>query len=212
MAGRSETILAIRNRIIEAAKNYADLTGKTYLYVYGEEYFEMLFAVGSFMHLTGVSSSLRAEDFYRKALNANLSEGQLNFTQSQTMKKAKKKLPCLEQLPRLTNSTVCVVKDLSTNTLLYKLGLTNLEFTLGVAQPQFDNKFPPEVYIPRSLRVKDKAIENSSDGEFVDFIMVKSLEGAGAKYSRLLYRDTSKAFPAELRHMLDDRLLEELQI
>ena len=41
----------------------------------------------------------------------------------------------------------------------YKLGLTNLEFTLGVAQPTFVTKFPENVYIPRSLRVRTRLLK-----------------------------------------------------
>ena len=211
MANRSETLLNLRNQIITAAKNYAGLTKKTYLYVYGQEYFELLFAVGSFMHLTGVSTVLRAEDCYHKAITGTLSGQQLDFTKQQTMRKVKKKLPCLEQLPQLTKTTVCVVKDLSTNTLLYKLGLTNLEFTLGVSQPSFANKFPAGVYIPRSLRVKDKAIENSSAGDFVDFVLERNLDQRDAKYSRFTYRDLNKKFPVELYDLLEEKLRLELE-
>ena len=196
----------IREQIVKAAYQYSLLANKIYMYICGEQYFELLFAVGCFRHLTGVASSLSAEDFYKNALNKSLTDKQIQFTPRQTMKKAKKKLPCLIRLPELTDSTVCIVRDMKTNTLVYKLGLTNLEFTLGVAQPTFVNKFPENVYIPRSLRVKDKAIENSDSGEFVDFILEKNLDNIGAKYSKITYRDKGKAFPDVLLPMLDENM------
>ncbi|SDP79659.1 hypothetical protein [Selenomonas ruminantium] len=84
--------------------------------------------------------------------------------------------------------------------------MTNLEFTLGVCQPDYDNKYPAGVYIPRSLRVKDKAIENSSDGDFVDFILEKSLDRIDAKYSHFTYCDEQKKFPAKLYDLLEERV------
>ena len=54
-----------------------NLAGKTYLYVYGNEYFEVSFPIDHFLHLTGVETRLSAKDFY---------------------KNAKKKLPCLKRL------------------------------------------------------------------------------------------------------------------
>ena len=82
----------IRTQVIQAAKNYTLLAGKLYLYVYGNEYFEVLFSVGSFKHLTGIGSALSAVDFYQKAASSKLSENQLIFNQQHTVKKAKKKL------------------------------------------------------------------------------------------------------------------------
>ncbi|MFR3882902.1 MAG: PBECR4 domain-containing protein [Lachnospiraceae bacterium] len=54
-----------------------NLAGKTYLYVYGNEYFEVSFPIDHFLHLTGIETRLSAKDFY---------------------KDAKKKLPCLKRL------------------------------------------------------------------------------------------------------------------
>ena len=65
---------------------------------------------------------------------------------------------------------------------------------------------PENVYIPRSLRVKDKAIENSDSGEFVDFILEKNLDNIGAKYSKITYRDKGKKFPDVLLPMLDENI------
>ena len=47
---------------------------------------------------------------------------------------AKKKLPCLKHLPELTKDMVCILKDMQTVTIKYKLSVTNLEFTLGLTE------------------------------------------------------------------------------
>ena len=47
---------------------------------------------------------------------------------------AKRKLPCLKRLPELTNEMVCVLKNMETMTITYKLSVTNLEFTGSVTR------------------------------------------------------------------------------
>ena len=54
MATKVEKKNTIRKLIIESAKSYSEkLAGKTFLYVYGDEYFEILFKTDKFKHLTG---------------------------------------------------------------------------------------------------------------------------------------------------------------
>ena len=59
--------------------------------------------------------------------------------------------------------------------------------------------------------MKDKAIENSSDGGFVDFVLERNLDRRDAKYSRFTYRDMNKKFPAELYGLLEEKLRLELE-
>ena len=47
---------------------------------------------------------------------------------------AQRKLPCLKRLPELTNEMVCVLKNMETMTITYKLSVTNLEFTGSVTR------------------------------------------------------------------------------
>lgn len=51
----------IRQGIIDSAKIYSDLVGKNFLYIYGEEYFEVSFPVDHFLHFTGVETTLSAK-------------------------------------------------------------------------------------------------------------------------------------------------------
>ena len=58
----------IRKQIITASEVYRDkLAGRVFLYVYGESYFEVVFPTDRFRHLTGVNSSISAQEFYDKA-------------------------------------------------------------------------------------------------------------------------------------------------
>ena len=111
MATKVDKKNAIRQGIIEAAIVYSQsLAGKTFLYVYGDEYFEVSFPVDHFLHLTGVETILSAKDFYRNARKAILTNNQFYFDARHIYANAKKKLPCLKRLPELTNEMVCGTK------------------------------------------------------------------------------------------------------
>ena len=76
MATKVDKKNAIRQGIIEAAIVYSQsLAGKTFLYVYGDEYFEASFPVDHFLHLTGVETRRSAKDFYRNAKKATAIHG-----------------------------------------------------------------------------------------------------------------------------------------
>ena len=103
-------------------------------------------------------------------------------------------------LPAITSELVCVVKNLKTPTITYKLGVTNLSFTIGLIQSGDD----ASRFIPMTLRINDKAIENSTDAEFVDFIFGKSTEED--EYTELRYKDPEKVIPVELRELFSEEL------
>ena len=55
MATKADKKNAIRQGIIDSASVYSqNLAGKAFLYVYGEEYFEVSFPVDHFLHQTVV--------------------------------------------------------------------------------------------------------------------------------------------------------------
>jgi hypothetical protein len=204
MATKTEKKNAIRQDIIEAAKIYSqNLAGKAFLYVYGEEYFEVFFPVENFLHLTGVETRLSAKDFYKNAKKAKLSDKQFYFDTRHPYAIAKKKLPCLKRLPELTNDMVCILKDMKTVTIVYKLSVTNLEFTLGLTENK-DNegKRINDFFLPRSLRVEDSSVERSNDGEVVDFIFAK--DASIASYDTLMVEDKNKEIPESIKHLISE--------
>ena len=204
MATKVDKKNAIRQGIIEAAIVYSQsLAGKTFLYVYGDEYFEVSFPVDHFLHLTGVETILSAKYFYRNAKKAILTNNQFYFDARHIYANAKKKLPCLKRLPELTNEMVCVLKDMQTMTITYKLSVTNLEFTLGLTEntDRGGNKIN-DFFLPMSLRVKDSSVEKSNDGEIIDFIFSK--DASVAKYDILLVEDKDKKIPDCIKHLISD--------
>lgn len=208
MGTKEEKKKLIRGQIIAASRIYRDkLAGKVFLYVTGNEFFEVVFQTDRFMHLTGVNSKLNAQDFYEKATKSELTTGQIFFDSKHPYYGAKKKLPCLLALPALTDSLVCVVKNLQTMTLIYKIGVTNLDFTIGLTENvDFNGNKINDWFLPRTLRVKDKAIENSSDAEFIDFIFAK--DASMDKYDTVTFAYKDKKLPPFLKDMLSTALIE----
>lgn len=209
MATKTDKKNMIRQNIIDSAAIYSqNLAGKVFLYVYGNEFFEVSFPVDHFLHLTGVETRLSAKDFYKNAKRAILTNNQFYFDTRHPYANAKKKLPCLKRLPELTNDTVCILKDMRTLTIVYKLNVTNLEFTLGLTENTDDkgNKIN-DFFLPMSLRVEDSSVEKSNDGEVVDFIF--SRDASVSRYETLLVKDESKNIPNCIKHLIKENFYDD---
>lgn len=204
MATKADKKNAIRQDIINSAGIYSqNLAGKAFLYVYGEEFFEVSFPIDHFLHLTGVETNLSAKDFYKNAKKGKLTSSQFYFDARHPYANAKKKLPCLKRLPELTNDMVCILKDMQTVTIIYKLSVTNLEFTLGLTENiDSQGKKVNDFFLPMSLRVEDSSVEKSDDGEIVDFIFTK--DASVAKYDSMLVEDKHKCIPECIKHLISD--------
>lgn len=202
MATKEEKKKVIRQQIIDAAKVYShSLAGRTFLYVYGAEFFEVTFPVENFLHLTGVASNTPAKDFYKIAKESKLMLQQFYFDDRHVYANARKKLPCLIRLPELTNTMVCILKELKTITIVYKLSVTNLEFTLGLTENiGSDGKKLNNLFLPKSLRVEDSSVERSVDGEILDFIFSK--DASRPTYDNILVEDKNKVIPDSIRHLI----------
>ena len=196
----------LRKQIISAANIYkSNLAGRVYLYVCGDEYFEVAYMTDCFKHLTGVESPLRGNAFYDNAKRATLTTDQIYFSSRHPLKTAKKKVLCLHQLPQLTRDLVCVVKDMQTITITYKLGITNLEFTVGLTENiNADGIKVNEWLVPRTLRINDKAIDQANDAEFVDFIFEK--KATENVYNRVRYASNDVHVPEGIKHLLSEIL------
>lgn len=197
----------LRKQIITAANIYkTNLAGKVFLYVYGNTYFEVAYMTQCFKHLTGVESPLHGNSFYDNAKNATLQVPQIAFSRRHPLRTAKKKVLCLHQLPQLTKSLVCVVKDMQTVTITYKLGITNMEFTVGLTENLSNNGDKLNDWlIPRTLRIKDKALDAAKDADFVDFIFSK--EVPEEQYSTICYAASNSGLPDVVKPLLDENLL-----
>lgn len=212
MADIEKEKIKLRQQIISAANVYKDnLAGKVFLYVYGDQYFEVAYMTRCFKHLTGVESPLRGDSFYNNAKESKLAAKQISFSKNHPLKNAKKKVACLQQLPRLTNELVCVVKDMNTLSISYKLGITNLEFTVGLTENvDLQGNLVNHWLLPRTLRINDKSLEHSSDAQFVEFIFAK--KATDPLYHEVCYAEEGVAIPKTVLSLLDDSLKSPSQI
>lgn len=209
MATKTEKKNAIRQDIIDSAAIYSrNLAGKTFLYVYGEDFFEVMFSINHFLHLTGVETGLSAKEFYKNAKKGKLASNQFYFSDRHPYANARKKLPCLKRLPELTNQMVCILKEMHTATVIYKLSVTNLEFTLGLTENvDSHGKKVNDYFLPMSLRVEDSSVKKSRDGEIVDFIFAK--DASMSQYSNAIVKDDTKNIPESIRHLMSESFFDK---
>ena len=201
----------IRKDILDAAEIYQrELAGKVFMFIHNDEWFEVVFKTDRFLHLTGVSTQLTAQDFYDKAQQKKLTDKQFDITPT-LYKRARKKLPCLKRLPELTTNLVCVVKDLTTVTLTYKIGLTNLDFTLGLTEnTDVNGNKINDWFLPRTLRTKDNAIDISSNAHFIDFVLEKG--ASEDKYHKIAFNCGNKKLPPVVYPFVDKELFSQNQV
>lgn len=193
----------ITQDIINCANIYSrDVAGKEYLFVFEKEYFELIFLTNRFSHLTGVSSPLSAQLFFELAKKKWLNKKQFYFSKKkkQSIVNAKHKLDCLKRISELTNSQVFVFKGLQTLKVYYKLGVTNIDFSLALVRDK-----EKQYYHPQSLRVKDKSIEKCKEVKFIDFIFCKN--PFSKKYSQIMFADNNKMIPKNVMNLIKSSLL-----
>ena len=203
--------IALRNDIVVAAKIYsAYLAGHSFLYVFGTEYFELFFPTDRFLHLTGVNTKLPTKLFYQNGKKEKLLINQIFFDSRHLYGVSINKLNCLTKWPDLTNKKVLIIKGLDTASFVYKLSLTNLEFTLGLIEKKdCDDIIIRDQYVPMSLRTKTNHIDNYQDTYFVDFIFSKDLRNY--KYDSLLVKDDNKTIPNSISHLIDESFYEKIK-
>lgn len=178
---------ALVARIKTAASTYKQyLAGKTFMFVYGGEYLEVIFKNDSFMHLTGVASTLSAKDFMKKTFRRSLKHSEIYFDTNHPADFADIKTQHLHRLYELTISEVLLAKDINSMTAIYSIGVTNLEFVLcfGDNTDKAGNKFN-DCLVPYSFRIEE--IKNDKFGDLfeVDFIFSKNTNSN--KYTELTY-------------------------
>ena len=92
---------------------------------------------------------------------------------------------------------------MQTVTIVYKLSVTNLEFTLGLTENiDSHGNTVNSFLLPMSLRVEDSSVEKSDGGDIVDFIFSK--DASRDKYDILLVKDEHKVIPECIKHLISE--------
>ena len=199
--GKSQII----RRIHRSALKYKEIfVGNTYMFVFNNDYVEVMFKKSSFMHLTGVASCLKADDFYNHALTERgLRPGEIFFNEDHPYDLADKKTSILIGLGDITIKDSSVVMDIETKTFSYKLGVANLEFTVCLGD---DKNSQGEIHgkVPYSFRVE--GIENSKSDKIYSVSHVLKKKTGEKKYHILTYGDIGN-----LKY-LKDEIQEKLEL
>lgn len=197
-------------RIINsAAVSYkADMVGREFLYVFEGQFIEVIYRAKEFRHLTGIGTTLPANEFYRVAVKRRLAPNQLLFDARHPVDLCRQKMQHIQNLPAVVKSDVIVLETVGTQTKSYEFGFTELNFTLCLDRDLDTNGNPKsDYYIVQSLRHGDSFSQSGKQYE-CNYIFSKQ---TGLKlYDTLNYSDGKiniSDLPDEINAKLDPALL-----
>lgn len=198
----------IASEIAAAAKAYKrNLVGKTFLYIFDGQCIEVIFKIKDFKHLTGVDSALSAQDFYKKAVKGELQASQIFFSARHPYKLAQRKLKHLHHISALLMGESFMLKDITTQTEIYKYGSTDLKFSLCFNKESGDNGAEQgSCYFAKSLRDED-CFSKSNEVFTITHIFSKSNDEK--KYSQAVYCEQGHSVDelcSEIKLLLSDEL------
>ena len=207
--GKKQDRLQIVTDIKEAAILYKKkLVGKTFLYVFDNRAIEVIYKASSFMHLTGVESSLSAKEFYKEAVKGKLTANQINFSARHPFPLCKKKIIHISSIASFATSECFMLEDISTSTACYKFGTTDMNFTLCLNREYDTNGCPKGTnYIVQSLRDED-CFDRSNNVFEVAYIFSK--QNDVSQYTDLEYADSRYSLynlPESITALLSSELL-----
>ncbi len=203
---RLQIVITICNAAAVYKKN---LIGRTFLCVFDNRYFEVIFRKNDFKHLTGVDSNLSATQFFKNASNRQLTTEQIFFSSLHPYYLCQRKLKHISDLSNLVFSDTFVLEDINTSTQYYKFGSTNLHFTVCFNQDPKPNPNPAidSPYHAYSLRDED-CFKKSKNVYEVSHIFSKNNDKPF--YNTLVYHD--KRFEhSKLPIVVVDKLHTELK-
>ncbi len=206
--GREQKKLALIRTIEEAALTYKEkMVGRHFMYVFDDRYIEVVYRERDFMHLTGVDSTLRAEQFYKDAVRGRLKADRIFFSKRHPFDLCVKKASQLINIGKVVDSELFILEDTTTHTFTYKFGLTDLELTMCLSEDTDQNgNIVGDHYIARSLRVED-CFDKSEEAFIVRFIFARA--NGERKYSMVMYQepnDTILKLPTSVLEKLDNKL------
>ena len=198
----------IRNKIIAGAKLYDEyFLGKHYLVVYNSRCVKIQFNKNNFLHLTGVDTYLQAGKFFEFCIKEELTTNQFFFNRRYPYDFASKKVNNLINLPKLFNSDSIILEDVTTETKVFKIGMTELSFTLC-----FDTFMESSDFLTvcshRVEKMSSSIVDKSSDAFFIDYVFSKKT--SEQKYETIEY-DGKKAISSDaIIELLSQSLVEEV--
>lgn len=184
--GKAQIIKRIHNAAL-AYKKY--FIGNTYMFVFENQYIEVMFKKSSFLHLTGVYTKLNAENFYNHAvLKKGLRPQEVLFGTNNPYDLANKKTKYLSDLYKITLTDVVIATNIRTMTFTYGIGVTNFEFIVCLGDDtDLNGRLKSTCKIPYSFRVEEIADDRFQDLYEVSHVFKKKT--GTKKYDEITYGD-----------------------
>ena len=131
----NEFKIRIREQLIEAAQDYFKLTSITIVvesdeFVHQKRYL-LKFNKSNFLHLTGVYSSLSANEFFDKCFNGTVALEDFDSNEQKNKSTIKKKMKNLVNLSTSFNNEILVQEDFIKNRIVCKIATSDNERPIG---------------------------------------------------------------------------------
>lgn len=204
--------LQVIQDIHRAAQIYkTQLTNRVFLYVFDHRYIEVRFGIIHFRHLTGVSTTISAKEFFRNAVNNRLQASQISFTSSHPYALCQRKLKHICDIATLMTSECLILEDIGTATRTFRFGATDLNCTVCLDVPVNAQGIPADhVYVAESLRDED-CLAKSQGAYEVSYIFSRS--DTAREYDTLHFRDERAIvddLPSAVVGMLTQELMDSI--
>ena len=131
----------VRTQLIIAAQEYFNLLDKKIIlescnFEYQKRYV-LRFEKGNFLHLTGVLTMLKAEEFFNKCLDDSISTNDFDFNEIKNKTNIKYKLRCLVDLSSMFKQELLVQEQFVKNKVSCKIAASDKSFTIGFAGGEY---------------------------------------------------------------------------
>ncbi len=196
----------VKNTVIYESKNYYDHLVKHHYLIYSPEfksrpYYEAKASISNYLHLTGVSTSLSAIDFFKKAYSGSLilddfSVARENQSYGQAAAVIRNKLKSLPNINNLFNKGTLVEEDYERLTFSCSFAVENKKTIIGYTN---GSKCVPMSLIWGNLKNP------------VSSLIILETDSSSKKYNHLnvgTYLDLVVAYPT-LRNYLSEELIDE---
>ncbi len=205
----------VRKNVISAVQKYKnELVGKKFLYIFGNEFIEVIYKTENFMHLTGIDSKkLKPQKFYDKTKDKTLKRNNMFFSSRYPLKTAMEKSNELSNIDIFSNSKISIIKDMQTSTYAYEFGFSDKKMTLGLIKNTREdikgNKIELDYYVPQTFRVKEDATKGKDPSEIIEIAMILSKTDVKAKYNKIHYGDEKQieSLPDKIKKNISENLI-----
>ena len=125
----------VRKQLLVAAQEYFSLLNKTIIIKSKHFEFQKIYVIKfdktTFLHLTGVISTLKAGDFFEKCYNSSISIDDFDYDEVKNKTNIKNKLRCLVTISTMFNKELFAQEHFEKNRVICKIATSDGSYTIG---------------------------------------------------------------------------------